>query len=170
MYKGLALTTVLSAALLAGCGGEELDRVAPADAFARDIKLSGAPAQPVEVVSPVELGRPEPPRQPVQRPQPTPRPAPAPKPETDPAPEMAPAPELVAVPAPAAVAEVPAPAPSGRELAPGQTVTVLPASTGPSTGATDLDFPEGQGLKAGGGHCPLPPRRGGRPIGIIGFR
>lgn len=171
MHKTLTAASVLTLGLLAGCSGAPPAGDGSADALARDLKLANAPAPEVEVASRVELGLPEPPAPPVRRPRPTPKPAPAPA--LEPVAELEPVPEPAAVPAPAAVAvaEAPAPAPTGRELAPGQTVTVLPASSGPSTGGRELDYPEGQGLKAGGGgHCPLPPRRGGRPIGIIGFR
>jgi hypothetical protein len=60
---------------------------------------------------------------------------------------------------------------SGRELAPGKTVTVIPVSSGPSIRADEDDSwlpserPRGI-IMGGGGRCP---RRGGvRGIGIAG--
>jgi hypothetical protein len=167
--------TALSVGLLA-CGGiAPVDRSEPTAALKRDITLQSTPTAEVEVASAIELGRPEPREQTNPRRKPSPKPAPAPT-TRESAPEAAPVPELVAAPAPVAVSEAPTPAPdpSGRELAPGKTVQVLPASTGPSSsGPADLYLPaDGDGFKAGGGHCPTPPRRGGRPrgIGIVGFR
>lgn len=177
MGKARRWTAVLTVGVLGACGtGGE--RSAPADALKRDLTLqpTGATAAipAVEVASPVELRRPEPPRRTAQRPRPTPTKAPAPKP--DPAPDAAPSVEQVSAPVPVsvAIAEQPAPAPTGRELAPGQTVTVLPASAGPADqGPSDVYLPTepARGIfKPGAGDCPHPPRRGGRPIGIVGFR
>jgi hypothetical protein len=141
-------------------------------ALKRDITLQGSTTPQLEVASPVELGRPEPQKQNTSRRKPTPKPAPAPT-TRESAPMAAPAPELVAAPAPVAVAEAPTPAPdpSGRELAPGKTVQVIPASSGPSSAGPETTYvpSDGQGFKGGGGHCPTPPRRG-RPIGITGYR
>jgi hypothetical protein len=163
--------------LLVGCGGggKAEETAVGGEILGRDLKLQSAGVAAVQVASPVELGRPETPRRPTPRPRSTPRPAPAPAP--DPLPEAAPSPEPVAAPAGVSVATAPAaaaPAPTtnGRELAPGETVTVLPATSGSSGSDADSYLPgdSEHGDFKPGGHCPLPPRRGGRPIGIIGFR
>ncbi len=173
MGTALKLTAAFSVGLLAACGPGEGDRTEATGALKRDITLQSATVPAVEVASPVELGRAEPQQRPAPRPRRSPEPALAPTPE--PAPEAAPTPELALAPVKVtiATAELPAPAPSGRELAPGQTVTVLPASTGSAnTGPSDLYLPgePGRGMfKPGGGACPHPPRRGG-PVGIVGFR
>jgi hypothetical protein len=171
MRSALGLVA-LSVGLLA-CGTPPVDRSASTAALKRDITLQGTATPQVEVASAVELGRPEPRTRTSPRRNPSPKPALAPT-QREAAPEAAPTPELVVARAPVAVAEAPTPAPdpSGRELAPGQTVQVLPASAGTSSaGPADIYLPAdaGQGIKSGGGHCPTPPRRG-RPIGIVGFR
>jgi hypothetical protein len=173
MGSALRWTAALSVGLLGACGTGGEGR-APVAALERDLTLQNSAAPTLEVASAVELGRPEPRQQATPRPKPSRKPALAPTPK--PAPKAAPASEQVSAPVPVAVAvaEMPAPAPTGRELAPGQTVTVLPASTGPSQpGPDDVYLPTeaGRGLfKPGAGNCPHPPRRGGRPIGIVGFR
>jgi hypothetical protein len=170
MRNALGLVA-LSAGILA-CGTAQADRGTATASLKRDITLQGSTTPELQVASPVELGRAQPRNHNAPRRKPSPKPAPAPSSEES-APLAAPAPELVAAPAPVAVAEAPtpAPAPSGRELAPGQTVQILPASSGPSNAgpATTLAPDDGSGFKAGGGHCPTPPRRG-RPIGMTGFR
>ncbi len=174
MGSALRWTAALSVGLLGACGTGGGEGGAPAAALKRDLTLQNAAAPAVEVASAVELGRPEPRQRIAPRPKPSRKPALAPAPK--PPPKAAPASEQASAPVPlaVAVAEMPAPAPTGRELAPGQTVRVLPASTGPSEqGPDDVYLPteQGRGLfKPGGGNCPHPPRRGGRPIGIVGFR
>lgn len=173
MRKAFGGAGALAVGLLVGCSGE---RSAPADALQRDLTLQTKAATVLEVASPVELGRPEPRQRTAPRRTASPKPAPAPTPKA--APAAAPTAEPVSVPQPVASAEAPAPAAmtpaaNGRELSPGQTVTVLPASSvGSSQGPDDLFFPvgPGRGIKGGGGHCPTPPSRGGRPRGIVGFR
>ncbi len=181
-----SLLSFVIAALVAACGSEvsslpEADETAiraPA-APERDLTLQAPAASVVEVASPVELSRPEPQRtvsrEANPRPSPKPRPRPAPMPE--PEPEDPPAPEPVAVPA-VAVAELEVapvadeqPAAGGRELAPGKTVTVIPASNGTVVEAdTDdswLPSERARGIiGAGGGTCR--PRGGVRGIGIAG--
>jgi hypothetical protein len=169
-------TAALSMSVLAACGSEDGERNVPAQSLQRDLTLQPAAAvvAPVEVASAVELKRPEPPRRAAPRPKPSPEhtlaPTPKPTPQASPLAE----PALATVPVKVAVAEAPSPAPSGRELAPGQTVTVLPAATGPADqGPDDVYLPTEPGrsvFKPGIGACPHPPRRGGRPVGIVGFR
>ncbi len=177
MPDALRWTAALSLGLAAACGtgtgkGEESARAS----LERDLTLRSAGPPLVQVASPVELGRPEPPRVKTPRRRSVPKPAPAPS-ERPPRPEATPSPEPVAVAAPVAVAVADLPAPAelapvgnGRELAPGETVTMIPASSGPSTGSDDIGLPAetGRGLfKGGAGRCPHPPRGGsGRPVGI----
>ena len=178
-------------AVLAGCGAESpqtanqetASRGGEGTALAnRDLTLQTAATPAVEVASAVELSRAAPEPKPVRRAKVSPKPAPAPAP--DPVPEAAPAAQAAA-PVPAlAVAEVltePAPVQdvavgSGRELAPGKTVTIVPASNEPSFAPDDSSwtYPEAgrgrgtviRGGGGGGGKCR--PRGGVRGIGIAG--
>ena len=179
----VSLFPLAIAAAAAACGPDE-SRVPQetaahaASAPDRDLTLQAPAAEIVDVASPVELSRPAPAsRVPAARPRPRPGPAPEPlpEPEPDPAPvaepEAAPA---VAV-AEAAVEVEPVPeaqaAAGGRELAPGKTVTVIPASNGPVLEAEADDSwlpserPRGI-IGGGGGTCR--PRGGVRGIGIAG--
>lgn len=175
-----------SAAVLAGCAAESprtSDQetasrgVAGAALPDRDLTLQ-VPATPaVEIASPIELSRAAPEPRPARRARISPKPAPAPAP--DPAPEAAPAAQAAALVPTGAVAEVLAePAPvedeavgAGRELAPGKTVTVIPASSGPSSVPEDPAWAPAEGgrgtiMVGGGGKCR--PRGGVRGIGIAG--
>jgi hypothetical protein len=178
MHDARKWTAALSLGLLTACGiasGAPEETATRSGSLNRDLKLQSAAAPAVEIASPVELGRAEPEQRAAPRPRSSPRPAPAPSPDRTP--DAAPAPELVSAPAPVSVATAPAPAApapaaDSRELAPGQTVTVLPASSGTTSSGADTYVPgdSDHGAFKPGGHCPLPPRRGGRPIGIVGFR
>jgi hypothetical protein len=144
----------------------------------RDLTLQVGAAPAVEVASPVELSLPKPAPAPSQpsRSRARPRPKLAPTVPAESRPDSRPAP--VAVPA-VAVAEAepvarPAPAAdaaSGRELAPGETVRILPTSNEPAIEADSDDSwleserPRGT-LVGGGGTCR--PRKGVRGIGIAG--
>ncbi|HEY1333772.1 MAG TPA: hypothetical protein VGF31_05910, partial [Myxococcaceae bacterium] len=156
-----ALGLAVFAVGIMACGTTPVDRGTVTGALKRDITLQGSATQEIQVASPVELGRAEPRNHNTPRRKPTPKPAPAPT-TRESAPMAAPAPELVAAPAPVAVAEAPTPAPdaNGRELAPGQTVQLIPASSGPSSAGPETTYvpTDGRGFKAGGGHCPTPPR------------
>lgn len=186
MRQALRWTVALSLGLAAGCGprpaGVAEERAATRASDARDLTLRSAAAPPaIAVASPVELGRPETPRRQTSRRRSVPRPAPA-RSEIAPKAPAAEVPEPVAVlapaPAPVAVAAIdmaaavePAPAPNDRELAPGETVMVIPASSGPADGGIgDVALPTQPGRAFAGGArgCPHPPRGigGGRPIGI----
>ena len=180
MRYALSLTAALSIGLMAGCGGTPApsgEESATRASLRRDLTLRTAASVALEVASPVELGRPEPPKQHVARRRSTPKPAPA-QSTAPPRPEATPTSEPVAVPEPVAVAALEAPATvevapqrNDRELAPGETVTVIPVSSGPSSGGGgDVALPvePGRGLfKGGAGNCPHPPRGiGGRPVGI----
>jgi hypothetical protein len=182
MRHALGLTMALTAGLVAGCGlggTAEADRRTDQATLERDLTLRAAAPAPVEVASAVELGRPEAPKAATPRRRSSPRPAPAPS-KAPPRPEAAPSPEPVAVsaPAPVAVASIDMAAPvetpvgNDRELAPGQTVTIIPVSSGSGGGGGgDIALPTepGRGVFSGGARgCPHPPRgiSGGRPIGI----
>jgi hypothetical protein len=117
----------------------------------RDLTLRESGAPDVQVASPVELANTPTQRATVHRPQRARRPAPAPRPAT-------PVPALVATPAePVPLATSTAPeAPDPHALAPGQSVTIIPASSGPSTEPDWTDQrPSGptRGISVGsGGH------------------
>ena len=167
----LPLTTML--AVVAGCGSQGREPAAPS-LPQRDLTLA-AQAREVAVASPVELQNLRTLYR-TARPSRTSRRSSAQHPSS-----------VVAKPAPAAAAAAPAvvlashpvaqPASAvsepvnDRELPPGKTVTVIPASSGPSTGSDWTDeLPTAKGggtmVIGGGGRCP---RRGRGPgIGIAG--
>jgi hypothetical protein len=151
---------------------------APTNAPSRDLTLQLPAAPALEVASPVELSRPDP------------KPTPAPRPKVSRRPAPAPAPKPVAEVSPPASAVLPIPslpvtavgaqpgeeesaaAGSGRELAPGKTVTVIPASAGSSTPLEAEDSwsesRPARGILVGGGGGRCRPRGGVRGIGIAG--
>jgi hypothetical protein len=147
----------------------------------RDLTLQTPATPAVEVASPVELSRAVPEPRPARRPRISPKPAPAPTP--DPIPEAS-ANAQAAAPVPTvAIAEVLAePAPGedvalgvGRELPPGKTVTVIPASSGPSSAPSEdpswAPTEPGRSVIIGGGRGDggrCRPRGGVRGIGIGG--
>jgi hypothetical protein len=174
----------LSAALLAACATEAPrssgEKTATADvtaAPARDLTLQATATPEVDVASAVELSRPSPPAGRDARPKASPRRAPAAT--SDPIPEATPVADVAAVVAAMSVAEVPAAPPpvedaadaGGRELSPGKTVTVVPASSGPSAAPEEPEWaPErNRGIifmGHPGDRCR--PRGGVRGIGIAG--
>ncbi len=167
----LALT-----ALVLGCASESVSPPAGSGVSRRDLTLRAPSAPQLEVASAVELGRPMPEPQPSRRARISPKPAPVPK--ADPIPDAAPAfeaaaPIIVPAVAEAAVDLSPADASSGsgRELAPGRTVTIIPVSSGPSSAMPEDDSwistERSRGIMVrGGGTCR--PRGGVRGIGIGG--
>ena len=183
-----SLLPLFTAALLTGCGPEAprppeqetaLRNVASVTLPDRDLTLQPAAAPAVEVASPAELSRPAP--EPRRSRQPRVLSKPAPRPDRKRAAEVSPGPEPAPVPSPleavaeavvaeAIVAEAPAEDAAegaGRELAPGRTVTVIPASSGPSLTPEEPSWDRGEGgrgiMVGGGGRCRP---RGGRGIGI----
>jgi hypothetical protein len=108
----------------------------------RDLTLQQTPAPEVEIASPVELARARTERPTTQRPRSAHRPAPARHPEAD-APEAAPAmltpTSAPAHPVPTALAASAPEAADPHALAPGQSVTIIPASSGPTTPADWTD-------------------------------
>jgi hypothetical protein len=169
------LSLAFTVAVLAGCATESPK--ASNQETGRDLTLQTPTTPAVEVASAVELSRAAPEPRPARRARISPKPAPAPA--ADPVPEASPAAQA-AVPVPTmAVAEVlaePAPAEdvAGRELAPGRTVTVIPASSGPSSAPEDPSWAPAEagrgtiigGVGGRGDKCR--PRGGVRGIGIAG--
>jgi hypothetical protein len=152
---------------------------APTNTPSRDLTLQLPAAPALEVASPVELSRPDPKPTPAPRPKVSRRPAPAPAPAPKPVAEVSPSPAVVPIPSlpvtevgAQPVEEESAAAGSGRELAPGKTVTVIPASAGSSTPleAEDSWSESGpaRGILVGGGGGRCRPRGGVRGIGIAG--
>jgi len=140
-----------------GCGrGPEETGRAPS-VPARDLTLERSPAPAVQVASPLEAPRPHPERPRVQRPRRTARPAPAPVPPPAP-PDAAPVAAAASAAAPTSAAhssETEAVAADPHTLQPGQTVTVIPASSGPSVGSDPADAPPsraGRAILIGRGH------------------
>ena len=119
----------------------------------RDLTLQQTPAPEVEIASPVELARNPTERPTTQRPRRAHRPAPARHPEAN-APEDAPATLSPAQPAATARAASAPEAADPHALAPGQSVTIIPASSGPTTPEDWTDErPSGRerGVEVGGG-------------------
>ena len=187
MRAASILPLAFTAALLAGCAAESpqppMDETASSGADGtgfpdRDLTLQRSATPAVEVASPVELSRPSPEPRPARGSRISRKPVPAPAPE--PVPEVTPAAESAVPVLTVAVAEVIAePAPvedgvvgAGRELAPGKTVTIIPASSGPSLtpGEDDSWAPaaRARGIMVGGGGDRCRPRGGVRGIGIGG--
>jgi hypothetical protein len=139
------------AVVIAGCNQPEPEESAVS--LKRDLTL--APAPNVEIVSAVELDRPQPrvtraraPRRHVSA-------------RKSPPVDLEPIRPAVVIQASAPPTET-APEPvSGRELPPGKTITLIPASSGPST-TTDPGVDEGLLMIQRGHWCP-PPRPGVGP-------
>jgi hypothetical protein len=175
----LLLPVALTAIGAAGCGSASADPEQTAfQPPRRDLTLRQTESPAVEIASPVELARAPAQARTARQVRHSRKAAPA---SRRPAPPVA-APASAPVAAPAApVAPVAAPAeteaPDPHALAPGQTVTIVPASTA-STGApsggdwTDqLPAHGGRGttIRGGGGDCGGR-GHGGRPAGAGGFR
>jgi hypothetical protein len=155
----LPLTAVV--AVVAGCGSQGKESGA-LSAPQRDLTLAASASQ-VEIASPIELRQVQTQPRAVRR---SPRIVRA-------APKII----LASVATPAPVLAVPRPVaqPAGasepandRELLPGKTVTVIPASSGPSAGSDGTDeVPaiKGRPMRGGGGTCR---GRGRGPGGIAG--
>jgi hypothetical protein len=179
MRAASLLSLAFTAAVAAACGSEvasvpereeTASRAVPS--LERDLTLRAPAAPAVEVASPIELSQPKPTPRTTRASRPRPRPTPAP------ARAAQPAVEPVAVPAVALTEAAAEPPPAeedaaagGRELAPGETVRIIPASSGPGLEAEEdnawlpSERPRGI-LVGGGGTCR--PRKGARGIGIAG--
>jgi hypothetical protein len=145
------------AAVLAGCDpAPETTEQAAIRVPQRDLTLREVPAAPAAVASPIEISRRQPDRA-TTRPRPARKPAPTSVSHRE-TPEAAPVPEAAAqaVSEPAGNAG-PEPPSDPRELAPGETVTVIPASSGPSVAAEPADeMPSRAGraiMRGRGGTC-----------------
>jgi len=167
----------------AGCGSPSANPEA-GQVPQRDLTLQQADAPKVEVASPVELARavavehrtaaPARKARRTARTSPTSSAAPAPVPAIAHVPASTPAASAAAVPASPASSEPPDP----YALAPGQTVMVLPASSGAGAapastddGPPDAQRGESRGVRIhGGGHGGSCGGRGGRAGGSPGFR
>ena len=181
MRTAVLIPLTLITAVIAGCRGDGTNLLEREDTASRtaasperDLTLSVPQTPATEVASAVELAAPKPVAAPVRRYHPRPRPKPAPAPVAEPAGDaVAPTQEPVSAPTVSQALVEPAPmddaASSGRELAPGRTVTVIPVSSGPSVEADEDDSwlpserPRGT-LVNGGGTCRR--RGGGGGIGI----
>ena len=160
MRQRLIFPLVIAAAVLAGCeSAPEATEQATARVPHRDLTLPQLPAAPAAVASAIEIPR-TPPNRSATRPRRVPKSAPVshstPKAEIPPPAVEATASEPADAPA-LAPAPAPSPPPSPRELAPGQTVTVIPASSGPSVVAEPRDeVPSRAGraiMRGRGGTC-----------------
>ena len=157
-------------AVVAGCGGEGTEQSARSGQ-SRDLTLVTQTAE-VQIASPVETQQLRPQQRTVLRSQPAARLARARRssPQEPTIRLAAVAAPILAAPEPV-VQPVTAPAPlNDRELLPGKTITVIPASSGPSTGADETDeLPAARGrtmVTGGGGTCRGRGRGRGPGIGI----
>jgi hypothetical protein len=174
----LLLPVALAAIGAAGCGSASADPEQTAfQPPRRDLTLRQAESPVVEVASPVELARAPAQARAALEVRHTVRAARADRRASPPIATPVPAPAPVA-----AVAPVGPPteteAPDPHALAPGQTVTVVPASTAsidaPSSGDWTDQLPasggRGKTIRGGGGNCGGRGHGGGRPDGGGGFR
>lgn len=141
------LVPLVALIVASGCGSAPEETGRASTVPTRDLTLERSPAPAVEVASPLEAPRPQPEQPKVHRPRRTPRPTLAPSHHSAP-PDAAPVVE------PARRAVAPAPA-DPRALEPGQTVTIIPASSGPSVGSDPAEAPPsraGRAIMIGGGH------------------
>ena len=161
MQKIIAATA--ASLLLAACGGATRVQESASSLPERDLTLTPSAAIQTEVASKIELvttsttAR----AQRVRATTPIRKKA---EPKASPTPAPAPTSKPIAAPAPTpvSVAEAPIPDASGHELAPGTTVTVIPASTGESSakggggGWSEVPAPKPGGVAIGAwprGHC-----------------
>jgi hypothetical protein len=160
---------------LSGCGGDRRVETAQARPPARDLTQPSEPVA-VTVASPVELGRTQARSSRAHPNRPSHKPT---RVRMDPpAPAAAPTPEPLLTVIPAVMKPISSPKTSseapergiGHELAPGETVTIIPASTGqatgPGAGVEGHERHAGGGVFIGGGHGGSCRPRGG----VRGFR
>ena len=159
--RALSLVPLAIVIVVAGCGSEPAASGHASGVPQRDLTLQQAPAPDMAVASALEAPRPRPERPMIHRPRRSPDQALAPARKS--ATEAAPTTEAVAVPTVApAPAQAAAPplvdeAVDPHALAPGKTITIVPVSSGPSTGSgrVDDDMPSRAGraiIMMGGGH------------------
>jgi hypothetical protein len=159
--------------LLAACGGSTRIQESATSIPQRDLTLTPATGATTQFASKLELGVP------TQEVRQTRAPRASRQGRVTRVPDVpaAQAPTPVAVAAPAPVTDAPPPPPppdpTGRELAPGATITVIPASTssGSAGGGTDWsEIPaprEGGVVMIGGGHGGRCQGRGRGPVSIL---
>ena len=148
--------------VVAGCGSEPAASGHASGVPRRDLTLQQAPAPDMAVASALEAPRPRPERPMIHRPRRSPDQALAPA-RNPASTEAAPTTEAVAVPTVApAPGQAAAPplvdeAVDPHALAPGKTITIVPVSSGPTTGSgrADDEMPSRAGraiIMMGGGH------------------
>ncbi len=147
--------------VVAGCGSGPEESGRASGVPHRDLTLQQTPAPDVAVASALELPQPRPERLRVPRPQRSPHSALAPSrqhapPDAAPTAEAAAATAVAPAPAPSAAAPIVDEAADPHALAPGRTITVIPASSGPSMGSDrgDNEMPSraGRAIMMAGGH------------------
>lgn len=144
--------------LLAACGGPIRVQESASSVSRRDLTLGSSALAPAQVVSKIEMV-PERTARRSRRPR-APEPARVERemPEVATAPAPVPAPEVAPPPVSAPIAETAPPDPTGRELAPGATVTIVPVSSPASSAGSSGDWSEVPaprargGIMMGGGH------------------
>ena len=156
MRSKCLLPLMVAVAVSAGCGSSKQEVVPAISKAEREIVLP-ARLPEVEVASPMELGRPQAQQaRPVRK---TPRRIRPAEPKIVPALfKLAPAAPPTAMPVSDAAASPAASEPvNDRELPPGKTITIIPASSGPSTSSDAIDeLPPDGGrtlVVRGGGTC-----------------
>jgi hypothetical protein len=176
----LLLPVALAAIGAAGCGSASADPEQTAfQPPRRDLTLRQTESSAVEVASPVELARAPAQARAVRQVHHSRKAAPASRRPVPPV--AAPAPAPVAAPVvPAAPVAAPArtEAPDPHALAPGQTVSIVPASTASTDAPSGGDWTDqlpahggrGTTIRGGGGNCGGRGHGGGRPDGGGGFR
>jgi hypothetical protein len=160
--RAQSLIPLAFAVVVAGCGSEPQDAGRGSGVPKRDLTLQQAPAPDMAVASRLEVPRPRPERPTVHTPRHSPEAALAPSRNPAP-PDASSNADAVAVPtvapAPASSAAPPIAdeAADPHALAPGKTVTIVPVSSGPSTGSgrEEDEMPSRAGraiIMMGGGH------------------
>ena len=164
--------TLLPLGALAGCGPGSRATPVEAPPHARDLTTPQTASAQLQVISSREVIRAEPARRSKPR---APRPTPTAKPTAPVAAETAPVPTVVA---PVRLNPTPVVTPvawkgGAATLEPGQTVTIVPASSGPSpepdAGPGPMSERRGGGPRIGGGSCHPRGGRGGGSVLRLGL-
>ncbi len=165
--------------LLAACGGPTRIQESATSIPQRDLTLTPSAEATTQVASRLELSVPTREVREIRAPRASRKGRVTRAPETTAPPAPTPAPVSVAAPAPVTEAATPPatpapPDPTGRELAPGSTVTVIPVSTSSSgAGGAGTDWSEipasreGGTVMIGGGHGGRCQGRGRGPVSIL---
>jgi hypothetical protein len=160
--RAQSLIPLAFAVVVAGCASEPQDTGGGSGVPKRDLTLQQAPAPDMAVASRLEVPRPRPERPTVHRPRRSPEPALAPSrkpapPDASSNAEAVAVPTVARAPAPSAAPPIVDEAADPHALAPGKTITIVPVSTGPSTGSgrQEDEMPSRAGraiIMMGGGH------------------